>query len=110
MASNSFLYLFVFIIFVALPNGFAINNSTNIPIPSTTLEHSSSEVENGINTSRSVVICTEFIVTFKEYMKQTEHLKFLVNLIGGNVGWEIIKRDNPAKNLPSDFSLIKVNT
>lgn len=41
-------------------------------------------------------------------MKQTEHLQFLVKLIGGNAGWEIIKRDNPAWNLPSDFSLIRV--
>ncbi|XP_065207712.1 membrane-bound transcription factor site-1 protease [Planococcus citri] len=59
----------------------------------------------------SKVVYNEYIVGFKNYyLSQTRENFIAAALNGSNIkNWHIIKRNNPAKDYPSDFDIVFIN-
>jgi hypothetical protein len=49
-----------------------------------------------------------FIVYFEEYLQPTDHESVLKTILNDESGWSVIRRNNPASALPSDFAVIWV--
>lgn len=57
-----------------------------------------------------VLLSVEYIVSFKGYYKATTRQRYITSALrdAQKVSWRLISRSNPAKDYPSDFSLIQV--
>lgn len=52
---------------------------------------------------------SEYIVTFRGYYTTGAREGYIAAALGPYTsGWSIVERDNPVKDFPSDFSVIKV--
>lgn len=64
----------------------------------------------GHHTLPFVSFFPEYIVTFRGYYTTSARKGYIVAALGPyDSGWSIVERDNPVKNFPSDFSVIKVS-
>ncbi|XP_032231791.2 membrane-bound transcription factor site-1 protease-like isoform X2 [Nematostella vectensis] len=72
-----------------------------------TIAASTSETYFDYKTS---VVENEFIVVFNGYYSTSTRDRYIVSALGscGVQEWRIIKRDNPAADYPSDFSLLRI--
>lgn len=54
---------------------------------------------------------TEYIVGFKNYYRSQTRENFIAAALNGSSvkNWHIIKRNNPAKDYPSDFDIVFVS-
>ncbi|EGG19296.1 membrane-bound transcription factor peptidase [Cavenderia fasciculata] len=103
------------------------NNITNIY--NNNNDYSCTKQQPSSSSSSSLTIQKDFIVMFNKYYKQDEHYNLIESILkkshttttttttttnkkdsnnNQNYKWKIVKRNNPASHLPSDFALVSV--
>lgn len=66
--------------------------------------------ESCINLNPFLFYISEFIVSFKKFYNPETRVKFLQAALKSYEpdSWQILPRDNPASNFPSDFEVLQV--
>ncbi|XP_071040953.1 membrane-bound transcription factor site-1 protease isoform X2 [Parasteatoda tepidariorum] len=80
-----------------------------VTFPSSCAQNLSSSGHYYIDFS-SEVVDNEFIVSFKKFYNQDTRLKFIRTALHrfGSDSWQILPRNNPASNFPSDFEVLQI--